>query len=366
MIPSALILKSDSRRKKVVRFRGGSDIEEVRIFHSEPDEHGTNDYGDDDQNDDRPDDWDDQDQRNNRDNWGNRDGPYDNEEEERRRRMEYEDDRDQYYQGYRYGGRYYHGPGYDQDYHQGYPEGYEHGREYRDEHGYEQQYDYDDHHYDHGHEHGHEYGRGHEYDHEYRNEQEQRHQQQQQQQQKPHYSDQYLEPTPEPASQSEKPAVLGVVPAVPAFRLPEEDVEKLVRGVFWRPIRKLLIEHTEDIRHVEPVTFGGESKEKLVQAEREALVSAVHYPDLASIPSTPAEPDDDEDMEVDLRPKRKIELYEVINICHQFFFGCGVLNSSISPFFCLSNFNFHSSFLQTLCECRSRPRFIQWHCRCCR
>lgn len=354
MIPSALILKPGGRRKKVVRFRGGNDIEEVRIFHSEPDEHRTNDYGDDDRNDDRRDDWDDGDGQDSRVNWGNQDGHYRNEEEERRGRMEYEDDRDRYYQDDRYVGGYGHGPGYDQEYHQEYPEGYEHGRGYRDEHGYEHRYDHDDRPYNRGYEHGHGHGREHEYDYEYRHEQEQLHQQQQQHLQQPQNSYQYLEPTLEPAPQLEEPAVPEVVSAVPAFRLPEEDVEKLVRGELWRPIQKLLIEHPEDTRHVEPVAFGGESKEKLVQAEREATVPAVHYLDLASIPSTPAEPDDDEDMEVDPRPKRKIELYEVINICHQNFVYR--LSHTFDPGLFLLPVQCSLTYF---CKCRSRLRFIQ-------
>jgi hypothetical protein len=152
----------------------------------------------------------------------------------------------------------------------------------------------------------------------------------------------------------EEPAVPEVVSAVPAFRLPEEDVEKLVRGELWRPIQKLLIEHPEDTRHVEPVAFGGESKEKLVQAEREATVPAVHYLDLASIPSTPAEPDDDEDMEVDPRPKRKIELYEVINICHQNFVYR--LSHTFDPGLFLLPVQCSLTYF---CKCRSRLRFIQ-------
>lgn len=366
LIPSALVLRPESRKKKVVRFRAGDDIREVRFFESHPDEHRQEEYGYDDENDDRRDhdrgDRDDRDRRDNRDNWG---GYYD-EEEERRRRMEYEDDRD----------RYYHddlGRGFDQGYDNGYPKGYEHGRAYSDEHGYEHGYergyerDRDDRRYDLGYEHGpDEHVRQHEYDHEYRHEQEQHHQQQQRQH---YYSEQpYPEPTPKPVAHADEPPV-PAVPAVPAFQFPEEETEKLVRGELWRPPQKLLIEHPEDKRHMEPATFGEESTEKMVQAEREADVPVVEYTDLASVPYSPAEPDDEnEDMEqVDLRPKRKIELYEVrsiaIDYCIPF------IDQVRAGFFLLNSFfplhHFHMKLTHSL-SLSFRPRFIQWHCQCCR
>ena len=318
LIPSALILRPENRRKKVVRFRGGDDIREVRFFESHPDERRHEEYGYDDENDDRRDDnqddrddrrdgWDDRDRQNNRDNWG---GYYD-EEYERRGRMEYEDDRDQYYHDIRdrdhHGGDrgYDQGRGFDQGYDNGYPEGYEHGRAYSDGLGYEYGYEHrrDEH------------GRQHEDGHEYRHEQEQHHQQQQQQH---HYPEQsYPDPTPEPVAHADEPSI-PAVPAVRAFQFPEEETEKLVRGELWRPPQKLLIEHPEDKRHMEPATFGEESKERMVQAEREAYVPVVDYPDLASVPYSPAEPDDEHEgiEQVDSRPKRKIELYEVRSYCH--------------------------------------------------
>lgn len=316
LIPSALILRPESRRKKVVRFRAGDDIREVRFFESHPDEHRHEEYGYDGENDDRRDDGrgdrDDWDRQDNRDNWG----VYYNEEDERRRMIEYEDGRDRYYQDDRDRDRrggdrgYDQGHEFDQGYDNGYPEGYEQGRAYSDEHGYER--DRDDPRYDFGYEQGpDERRRQHEYGHEYRHEQEQHHHQQQQQQH--HYSEQlYPEPTPEPVAHAGEPTV-PAVQAVPAFQFPDKETEILVRGELWRPPQKLLIEHPEDKRHIEPATFGEESTEKMVQAEREADVPVVEYPDLASVPYSPAEPDgEDEDMEqVDPRPKRKIELYEL-------------------------------------------------------
>lgn len=304
LIPSALILRPENRKKKVVRFRGGDDIREVRFFESHPDEHRSEEYSYDDENDGRRDD--DRGDRDDRgDNWDDRDnwGGYYDEEDERTRMMDYEDDRDRYYRDDR---------GYDQGhesgqgYNNGYPEGYEHGRAYSDEQGYERGRDVL--HYDHGYEHGRdEYGRYHEYGYEYTHEQEQHHQQQQQQH---HYPEQSCpEPTLEPVAHADESAVLAVA-AVPAFRFSKEETEKLVCGDLWRPPQKLLIEHPEDKRHMESATFGDESEERMVQAEREVNVPVVEYPHLASVPYSPAEPDG-EDEQVDPRPKRKIELYEL-------------------------------------------------------
>ncbi|KAK3844129.1 MAG: hypothetical protein J3R72DRAFT_83520 [Linnemannia gamsii] len=314
-LASALILKHAST-KKVVRFRGGDDIQEVRIVPNRDDEQSW-DYQGDHQDYDH-----DRDRDNNGDHDDHGDGDnyyYDNNnhdhghshernndrgsdyrnEDERRSdydrgdgdpyRLDRHDDRDrgrEYEQG--------HGHGHEHGYDQGRGQGYD---EQMHEPGY-------DHEYEHGREHQYDHGQGHGYEHEY----EHGHRQEPRQDlQHPQY---FQEPNvfSETAFKEEDPD-MPKMPAVPTFRLPEEDVEMAVLGNFWRPPRPLLIQHPFDQSHKEPATFGEESEEKKVQEEREAIVAGVQYLDLASIPPSPAEPDDDGI--VDPRPERKIGLYEI-------------------------------------------------------
>ncbi|KAG0274148.1 hypothetical protein BGZ95_010056 [Linnemannia exigua] len=307
-LASALVLKHAST-KKVVRFKGGDDIQEVRIVPNRDDvrnwdyqgDYRDYDYDRDHDHDSYHDGHDDDDNGYDDDNNHDYDrshGPkhdqdrdYRNEDEGRRDydrddrdpyRLDRHDDRDR-------GREYEQGLRYDQGHRQGYDE-------QMSEPGY--------HEYDHGREHQYDHGQGHEYDHEYE------HGHRQEPLQLRQHTQYYQEPNafPETAFKEDNPE-MPKMSDVPTFRLPKEDIELAILGDSWSPPRPLLIQHPFDQSHKEPATFGEESEEKKVQEDREAIVTSVQYLDLTSIPPSPAEPDDDGI--VDPRPERKIGLYEI-------------------------------------------------------
>ncbi|KAF9123368.1 hypothetical protein BGW39_009015 [Mortierella sp. 14UC] len=286
VVTSALILKHAST-KKAVRFRDDALVEVQMVPHRQ-DTYGEKDYPENDHDRGDDDEYYDDDERD--DHRG-----HDDEDEDERRRTNYDrSGRDHSH----------HGQHDSHDNRREYGHGYGHGHDEGDERGYAQRYEHEnDHGYEHGHENQYDHGHGNEYD-EY--EQGYRHESSQYNQHPQYYQDR--NPLLESPLMAEE-LVKSRWPAILAFRLPEEQVEQAVRGDLWRPPCRLLIEHPVEEGHKEPAPFGEESGEKNVQEEREKTIAAVHYPDLGSIPPSPAEPDDD--MEVDTLPPRKIELFEV-------------------------------------------------------
>ncbi|KAF9911148.1 hypothetical protein EC991_004702 [Linnemannia zychae] len=295
-VTSALILKHAST-KKVVRFRDDALIEVQMVPHRD-DTYGERDHRDNDDgshygyNDNGH--YDD-------DEWDDHSGHGDEDEDERRR--SYNRNSGDHNHHDQHGGRY---SSHEYDYRHGHEYDQGHGREYVQRYAHESDRGYE-HEIDHGYEHGQGNYHYHRYRHEY-DEYEQGYRQQSQQYNQHsqyHQDGNTLQESAHMVEEHMKPRT----PDIPPFRLPQEQVEQAIHGDLWRPPYRLLIEHPVDEGHKEPAPFGEESEEKNVQEEREKSVSAVHYPDLVSIPPSPAEPDND--MEVDPLPPKKIELFEI-------------------------------------------------------
>ncbi|KAF9921157.1 hypothetical protein FBU30_008859 [Linnemannia zychae] len=246
LIASSASVIANKKKKKTVRFKADHELRQVRMIPNKEDEYGY-DYADD------------------------RDG-YDHGED----RLGYEDDqrrdhdRDLYsHEQYQEYNRY--------DYEQGYHNEYDHRYEYGQQQQQQQHHEHEYHHY----------------------------QQQNDQNSQPQHRRYYERPS-DPRMKS---GGLLSESTFPVFNLPKDEVEQLIHGNLWVHPAPLLIMHSVDEGHSDPVPIGEESTEKDTQAAREATIPEVHYPTLESIPFSPAEPD--EDPQVNSGPVKKIELHEL-------------------------------------------------------